>query len=472
MANGYYSGAPNAFAGGQLFAHDLTKRRLQMNALNALIGRFGDEAAMPAEQSMLQLTEQRTQLQPHVVGAAERATAGAEANVQEFGPQAGDPEAEEIERRRNEQRRNILHRAVSALKMVRDKEGDLPGALQQFGQIVSRIGMPANELTDLQQNILTNPDSLDELDTMLRGSGTEGVRAIGQPTPVYDAQGVPRLMQSMTDGSTRIIEGVRPAATVLGEERNRQSADRLAQGWNRLSLDQAKARGFNAPDGYEIWEDPDGVIHAAPIPGSKAQQEVESKLQAAQADDATYARAAEIVTRRGQTVAESSKTALDYFRGARGGVILQNIRRGAPLAAGTDMYDAWQALEIVRGAVAVRELEDMRKSSANGASGFGQLTERELELLRNAEGVLTTTTDPEILVNTLERVQESFGRVLQIVEADAAAAQRRIQERQQRYPNLRAPTAPGRGGASRGAPPGPDATPEEILRYYAPPDGN
>lgn len=485
----YFGGAPTALQGGQAFAQDRRrqqlefdaaeqKRALQQNALMALIGEHGPKAGDPNAWGQVEGITQRAQMFPHALGAAERNTAGMQAVGDQFGAVAADPEAAQAQAAAMEQRRSVAQRAVGALRMVRDNGGDLSGSFNQFATIMQRIGMPAEELQQMQQQVLTNPDSLDELYSLLGAQDGSGIRALGAPVPVYDdATGRARLMQYMSDGSTRIIEGVSPAATLQGEVRLEQGNIRLGQGQQALGLrnralsnDEARMRGFNAPEGFQIWEDQDGVIHAAPVPGSKPEQDYENRLREANTVDATYARGAEVVMRRARTVEENAARALEYFSGAGGGVILQNIRRGAPLVPGTEMYTAWQALEAVRNNIATGELEDMRKSAANGASGFGQLTERELELLKNSRGIITSTTDPRILVETLTKVVGEFRRIQEIVGSDATAASRRMEERSTRFPNLRAPRAPASPPQSTAPAPQSSGTPsvDDLLRLYSP----
>ncbi|MGH7464327.1 MAG: hypothetical protein ACREK1_04070, partial [Longimicrobiales bacterium] len=466
---GYFAGAPNAFAGGMEYAAATRRRRLQENALSALINRFGPEAAMPEEQSMLQATEQRTQLQPHVVGAAERQTAGAEANVEQLGPAAGTVETQGVETREHEQRRSVLHRAVTALRMVRDREGDVRSALPQFGQILTRIGMPPDELQQLEQQIITNPDSLDELDAMLQPVGTAAGRGLSGGIAMRNRETGELEWVIPTESGFRVIPGRTPATAEQGYERLDQGAERLNLGWSNLDFDKVKEYLPSRAEGVQYFQMPDGRIVADVVPGSPAEKEMERNLREAEAGDRKYLQAYNAVSQHGDVVERSTADALAYFKDAGSGLVLQNFRRLAPLAAGTEMHEAWQALEAIKNNIGINELQRMRQSSPTGGA-MGNVSDRDIELLTGVLGRLDQIRDPVVLVRELESVLSVYENIRAFAEEDAIAAQYRSVLRQQKRGTSFGPQPrPTSGGVA----PGSGATREEmslddLLNQYGP----
>lgn len=474
MANGYYGGAPNAFAGGMVFSQDQRRRRVQENALNALIGRFGPEAADPQSLALLQGVEQSEQLFPHQLGEAQRATAGAEENVRQFGPAAGTVATQGVETREHDQRRNILHRAVSALKMVRDRKGDMPGALQQFGQILSRIGMPEDELMDLQQQIITNPDTLNELDTLLQPAGSASSRGLSGGIAMRNRETGQLEWVIPTENGFRVIPGRTPATAEQGYERIRQGDERLGLGWSNLDWDQVEAYLPARQAGVQLFPTEDGRVVADVVPGSPAEQELKNTLREMDAGDRKFLAAYGASSDHASVLQVNAERALEYMQSAEGGVILQVLRRGLRVVPGTNAHDAQQALEAVKNNIGIDELQRMRQSSPTGGA-MGNVSDRDIALLTGVFGRLETENNPERVVEDLQNLMRTYERIVGFAREDAEAAQYRMELRarqgEQSFGPQPRPTsggdAPAGGSTTRRTPPGPNATPEEILQYYS-----
>ena len=466
----YFGGAPNAFAGGQEFGAAQHLRRQQENALAALIAEHGPTAADPVAAGQMQALQQSSQLFPHQLGAAQRSTNANEALVQQHGPVAGDPQAFGTQQSANQNLQTAGLNFARLLQAAKAKDPASLGAAFDRGlPILSAMGMPTAELAQLRQQLIDNPDFVDEFASLLSGSSSG--RGLSGGQPMYDEQGKLRWVIP-TETGHRVIDGFTPATAAQREISLNQGQQRIGVARQRLSLDEAKARGFDAPPGYEAWIDEGtGTISMAPVQNTGQAQEFESNLRRADQEDSTYATKAEIFNRRAATLDVSAQRALEYFGSANGGVILQNIRRGARLIPGTEAHNAWTALEEIKNNLAMDELDAMRQSSVNGSSGFGQLTERELELLKNSRGMLETTNDPAVLNATLQRIQAQVATMRRVTQADAqAAAQRRAERRAQYGNDLRAPRAPARAPRPASAQPQPagylDDETEELLRRY------
>lgn len=462
MPGNYFGGAPNAFAGGQEFGAAQRRRRLQDNALAALIDRFGPEAADPAAWGSLQAISQGEQMFPHQLGAAERATAAREAVVAQHGAIAGDPAAVATDEAMDARLRGSMLNAARYLQSTRQRGGDTQEAFGRVIPILSAIGMPTEQIEATRQQILTDPDSLDELVRMLSGETEGSARAIGAPIPVYDEQGNPRLMQYLSDGTTRIIDGVAPVSAVQGEARLQQGQVRLGIQGRRLTLDEMQARGWDAPEGYEMWEqeNPDGTTRYVmdPIPGGPAEREVEEGDLELNASDRKFLQSFGAVSDHATVVQRGAQRALPYFEGANGGVILQSLRTGLQLVPGTPAHSARDALEEIKNNIGIDELQRMRQSSPTGGA-MGNVSDRDIALLRGALGRLEVENDPQRMVENIRFITTTYDRILEAARRDAAAAERRMQGRQQR----------GRYGPPIPRPPATDEESlDDLLRRYAP----
>ena len=85
--------------------------------------------------------------------------------------------------------------------------------------------------------------------------------------------------------------------------------------------------------------------------------------------------------------------------------------------AGSDARDVVTSREALEAIVGFDTLNDMRQSAASGASGLGQVTERELKYLQSVQGSLNELQSNTQLSATLAKVRESFALIQ--AEADA-----------------------------------------------------
>jgi hypothetical protein len=461
----YFGGAPNAFAGGQEFAAAQRRRRQEENALASLIQRFGPEAADPASLAALQGIQQRGELFPHQMGEAERATAAQEALVAQHGALAGDPQAVSTDAAMSTRMRGTMLNAARYLRATRERQGDTGEAFGRVVPLLSAIGMPAEVVESTREQILTDPDSLDALIAMLSRESEGSARALGAPIPVYDAQGRPRLMQYLSDGSTRIIEDVSPVSAVQGEERLRQGQSRIGIQGRRLSLDEAKARGFDAPEGYEMWEveNEDGstryVMDA--IPGGPAEMERETTTREQESTDRKFLQSYGSVSDHADVVVRNADRALSFFRDADAGILLQSLRSGARRVPGTRSHAAWDALQAIKNNIGIDELQRMRQSSPTGGA-MGNVSDRDISLLTGALGRLEVENNPERLVEDINFITSAYQRILTAAQRDAEAAQRRMREREQR--GRYGPAVPPR--SRRDEPEEEDI--DDLIRRYAP----
>lgn len=432
MPSNYFGGAPNAFAGGMEFSAAQRRRRLGDNALAALIDQYGPAAADPAALAQLTTLQQSRDLHPFDVAAAQRQQGAADALVAKRGALAGDPAAMAADEALQERDRTLAQRTglnvANYLQATRAKGGDIGAAYDRVVKILPQFGIPAELLGPIREQVVGDPTgaALDSFISMFRGER----RAIGQPVPVYDKDGRPRLLQNYTDGSSAIVDGVTPASTVLAEGRLNQGAERLGLGWSNLQWDRVKEYLPARQAGVQTFTQPDGRVVAEIVPGSPAEQEFSTKLREMDAGDRKLIQSFGLVSDHADVVQRNAERALSFFNGADAGVLLQTLRSGARRLPGTDAYNAWDALETIRNNVAVDELQRMRQSSPSGGA-MGNVSDRDISLISGALGRLEVERDPARLTEDIRNLVSTYTKIMRFAKQDAEDAEYRMKLRQQ-----------------------------------------
>lgn len=436
----FYGGAPNAFAGGRVFAGDMRRRRQQENALSALIDRFGPEAADPGALATLESVQQNRQLFPIQLEDAQRVGAARAAAVGAVGPLAGDPTAlatvnGQRDRERALRQQAGLNAATYVQNVVR-RGGDVAAAFDRIGSILPQLGYDPAQIPAIREQLVGDPAFAGDLVAALRsGDPNSVVRAIGQPVPVYDAQGRPRLLQNYTDGSSEIIEGVTPANTLLAEGRLSQGDARLGLTARSLSLEEARMRGFDAPPGTQLYEQPDGTIVARMIEGTPQALEQDKALTeraAALRSSAAGLTAANDIASAG---IEAIDDALALMNEIGAGPLSTMFRLGQARIPGT------QAAYL---AERIKDVADrnMLEALQNVEGTLTPVSDTDAAALRSAYGALSISQDPAVLERNLRRIREIYARAAARSVENRTRAQTELERAQATRDNLtRAPVS-------------------------------
>jgi len=470
MANGggaYWGGAPNALVGGMEFAADQIRQRKKDAALNALIERFGPEAANSAAWSQLQTIDQREKLFPHTLGAAERETAANEALVDKYGPVAGSPTAIASQDSMQGALRMAATGGAMALQAARNRGADMGQAFDRTTKLLEAMGYSPDTIAQMRDAVLQDPAALDEFIAMLQGvsQGQTGMRrAIGQPIPVEMEDGSYKLLQNYTDGSHEVLDYT-PAGTQLAE-------GRLGVSQRRTDLTERGMRGEHAPTGFAF--DPEGnvmegTLTASPIPGTTQARTISE-------EDANKVSNAEAMIQMSEIGGKAVQDAIDALRevpqgagpiGATGRMLGQFV------IPGSDTKQYLGELKQVLSQVAIDRLKNIKASGAT----LGQISEKELQMLQDSLGALDDMNrDPAKILEDLLTIQRILFR-----GADGAREFLRQMEQvgtQQSQPQGtqggagRSPAVtqiPQSGGAPPSAPRGGGAPPPGIAAPQAPP---
>lgn len=415
MPSHYYGGAPNAFAGGALFQKDFRRQEHQDNALNALIQRFGPEAGDPVAWGQAQAVDQNEQLFPHDLAAAERGTAAFDALAQEHGPIAGDPTAHSIDTVEDRNFQGAALGAARILQTTRDRGGDLGQAFDQIEGIFPHLGVPAEGVAAMRQDILANPQIVDGLIEMLRGldrtragtgqvRGLSGGRAFRDPDTGEMVYGIP-----MSDGSVQVVrdERGRPMRPVTEE----LAEDRIGQRDRALSNEEARMRGFDATEGHQYYMTPEGEIYARVVEGTEQSRAVEDRERRISAEEQSRIEGAQEVAQRTELAMQSLDNTLEQLD--RWGIVQGgegNLARGVRAFQGLPgvraMTDVGRYQEEVQTLLAHVAIDRLVSIKAEGAT-LGQITEKELQLLQDSMGNLRSTTrSPELLRQDLQNIRD------------------------------------------------------------------
>lgn len=485
-ARSYYGGAPNAFAGGAMFQKDVRTREHQDNALNALIQRFGPEAGDPTAWGQVQAIDQREQMFPHQIAEQEHRARmrpyeiRAEQHLEKtrpyeindlqrrddafndltgrFGPAAGDPTAHGIEQEELQVLRSSALSAARVLQTAKAKGGDLGAAYDMATSVLRGLGLPDEAIAGFREQIISDPDFVDEFVAMLSGvdrqgapRGLSGGRAFRDPDTGEIVFGIP-----MDDGSVQIATDSQgrpmlPVAEELAERRADQGAERIDQGWQRITLEQARMEGYNAPEGHQIWRNPEtGEIRATPIPGTeqdRASQDRDRRLTAEEHAARQAAQEQVQIAELALNSLENTRTQMKRWGTVQGGSNnwSSGIRafQGLPgIRSVTDVGRFMEEIQTLKAHVAIDRLAAIK---ATGAT-LGQITERELTLLENSMGNLSSPSrDPELIRKDLDIIERIMTEAKERAEG---ALQMEL-----RYPSGGQGTPAPSGGA--GAPPPP-----------------
>jgi hypothetical protein len=147
---------------------------------------------------------------------------------------------------------------------------------------------------------------------------------------------------------------------------------------------------------------------AADIAEAKARG-LKEKTEAAEAAEAESAARASGDIQNYLTQIQSVR---DLIGGGRATGLYGQITGGIFASEAADL-DA--QLEALKSPIVLKALQDARKGSAAGATGFGALVNRELNLLASKLGTLDVKAKPETLLRTLNAIEEQYRRAMAAV---------------------------------------------------------
>jgi len=215
----------------------------------------------------------------------------------------------------------------------------------------------------------------------------------------------PSAASRIVTGEDAKALGLDPALRYNVEEGpNGVKATPIGGGQTVNRTDPAPPAGFR-----NVYNEQGLLVAQEPIPGSPAAQEAEA---AKAAQERAAAGAAVNEETRSNVVLEASgkiRKALD------GGGLFDlpevGIVGNALKGVNQEAADVGGMLETLKGMVVFDRLEKLKQASATGASGLGQVTEREIALLGSQLGALEQNLSKPLILSTLDTVESVFGKL-------------------------------------------------------------
>lgn len=314
--------------------------------------------------------------------------------------------------------------AVNMLRSARDRGGDVGAVFDQLAPVLPKLGVDANEIVPLRQQIVSDPKILDDLYMGLADPGD--IKTSGTIKEAYDANGNLVFVKDSGTGGLRPLEGFTPAASALRERQVATGEGNLRQRWVMGQPDfkgeVASAEGYGKKMG-----EAQGATAAEDLPKSAA---------AARSAGLAFANRAD----KEAVINEDIDTAIRNANFATAG--LASLSAAVP---GTPAADLREKLSTIYANIGFDQLQAMRDASKTGGA-LGQVSDTENKLLQAVWGSVAASQSPEQLRHNLIRLKQqrakSFARVREAYKQDYGV-----------YPGEALPSAPRAGSLAPGAKP-------------------
>lgn len=209
-------------------------------------------------------------------------------------------------------------------------------------------------------------------------------------------------------------EAIRPPADSRTDDirefeysRNNPGFEDFLDRGNRSTVIQETPTG-PIPPGYHLIRGEDGETRMEPIPGSPAAKEIENVERANTAKRAIQERTAGIITDDVERIMGLLETASIPETGLAGSL--------ASFVPGTDAHNVDRLIQGIEANVTFDRLQAMREASPGGASGLGQVTTVEIDLLRQSLGSLSQSQTKDQFSHNLKRVRFFANRAVHGLE--------------------------------------------------------
>lgn len=164
---------------------------------------------------------------------------------------------------------------------------------------------------------------------------------------------------------------------------------------------------YNIPSGYVPIDPANPAAGIKPIPGSKAEREMLASQEAEEAEETTarmeYGRVLDVV-----------KQAKDLIGPFTTGI----VGKVAAEIPGTTRKDLEGYIDTLQANLTFDNLKAMKAQSATGASGLGQVSEREGRLLAAKVASLDADQKPETLRSNLDAIERHYSNFLSMLDGE------------------------------------------------------
>lgn len=397
---------PNAFLRGLEFAKQATDRRRTEDQLAAA-------RAQELEASQFKLENSRAD--------RERSDAAFEANRQRFGDRAGNPtatgqllgietreklqpfqirEAGDIEDERERERLNAAQTA-GILTVKKGMDGGL-SASETLASLPSgfrnAVGLDDAAVAELGAKLDENPALVDTMLAGLRGDTATGKRRVVSTREGTNAQGERVAVNVFSDGSTEVVDGLTPDNAFA----NKVVGDQVLSG----NSDSAPIRGVGA------------ALERGERAKARGRELGKVEGETAGEDVALSQRASNAIADRVEDQKISNNNVITAIDDVLGQVDWGSAGTVAALkvVGGSEPANVGAILNTIQANSAFNRLQQMRDNSKTGGA-LGQVSERELDLLRDAEVALSQSQSPAQLRANLKTYSERLANINAKIDA-------------------------------------------------------
>lgn len=355
-------------------ANDRADRERSDAAFEANRARFGDVAGNPTATGQLQGIEQRAKLAPFELRALQ------------------DGEDEEQRKRLQSAQINALNvtkRAMAGGMSAKDALGSLPPRFREA------VGLDVESVLELGETLDAEPAMLD---AMLAGlQGQKGQKTVRRTIEGTNSKGERIAVNVFDDGTTASVEDFVPDNAFS----NKVVGGRVISG----NADAADIRDLTG----EIAETEGAKSEARAVGKAAGETRAEDIVFSQRASNraADRIRLAGERTTRVTSLIDEIDGQVDW--GSAGTV--ERLR----VVGGTEPANLAANLRTIQANSAFNRLQEMRDSSPTGGA-LGQVSERELELLRDAESALSQDQSPEQLRRNLQRYKAQLNKVQNLMQ--------------------------------------------------------
>lgn len=290
--------------------------------------------------------------------------------------------------------------AVNMLRSARDRGADIGSVFDRLAPVLPKLGVDPAEVAPLRQQITADPKVLDDLYAGLGGAADTSGRTL---QIVTDDQG---NMHRVTANGEVVPLNMRSGTFALGSGRLANAQENTGQRWE---MGQPSFKGaVQQAEGYggELGK----------VQGKTAAEDIPRSRTGKVAAEAALGVTQQTFNRQ---IAQIDDTLGKVNWASAGLGSMTKIIPGTPAA------NLQAKLTSVAANIVDQTIQELKKLSATGSTGYGALSNREGELLQSRLAAISEAQSPaqlkQELANLKDQLAQSWARVSAAYRADQSA---------------------------------------------------
>lgn len=228
---------------------------------------------------------------------------------------------------------------------------------------------------------------------------TAGLITPEQATEAYGRLGGGTFRQ-LIDPAERSRYGIPPNDHSMYQVGPDNKAYKVGGGDTNINL---PAVGSIPPGWRVVYDENKNPVSMEPIPGGPAAADVTKADQAATQTTAAQAEKSDLVLNAIQKAREAAENGGPFAVGT--------LSKPALIYSDSDASKVRGWVDTLKSSTALQALLELKKSSPTGASGFGALNEKELQILIDQLGSLNPDGPQEVFMQTLDNIEQHWKNV-------------------------------------------------------------